>query len=127
MAPPHAETLRPAAGAREVRRFPKGHGRAFVSDPRQCRGISTDGPGAFAAGDTYSGLKMPVSIIARDDDRLVNSDVQSTRLHRDIPQSSFDRAHGAGHMVHQTATDAVMSAIEEVTSLEGPLRKPEAE
>jgi pimeloyl-ACP methyl ester carboxylesterase len=73
-------------------------------------------PDAFAASDTYGGLKMPVAIIAGSDDRLVDAEVQSAKLHRDIQQSSFHRVPGAGHMIHQTATEAVMSAIEEVTS-----------
>ncbi len=71
-------------------------------------------PDAFAARDTYSGLKMPVSIILGADDRLVNAELQSARLHREVAHSSFHRVAGAGHMIHQTATEAVMSAIENV-------------
>jgi hypothetical protein len=36
-----------------------------------------------------------------------------TRLHRDVPQSRFHRVPGTGHMIHQTATGVVMSAINE--------------
>jgi pimeloyl-ACP methyl ester carboxylesterase len=46
-------------------------------------------------------------------DRLIDIEDQSARLHADIPQSTFHRVPGAGHMVHQTATNAVMSAIDE--------------
>ncbi len=69
-------------------------------------------PDAFAASATYAGLEMPVAIIAGANDRLVNADVQSGRLHAAIPHSSFHRVPGAGHMIHQTATAAVMAAIE---------------
>jgi pimeloyl-ACP methyl ester carboxylesterase len=57
---------------------------------------------------------MPVAIIAGAEDRLVDAGDQSARLHGDIPQSSFHCVAGAGHMIHQTATEAVMSAIEKV-------------
>ena len=63
---------------------------------------------------------MPVAIIAGSDDRLVDPEVQSAKLHRHIPQSSYHRVRGAGHMIHQTATGAVMAAIEEVATIEGP-------
>jgi pimeloyl-ACP methyl ester carboxylesterase len=71
-------------------------------------------PDAFDSSDDYMNLKMPVVIIAGDEDRLVDIDSQSARLHSDIVQSKFVRVPGNGHMVHQTATAAVMSAIEEV-------------
>jgi len=57
---------------------------------------------------------MPVVIVAGDEDRLVDIDAESTRLHHDIPQSRFHRVPGEGHMIHQTATGVVMSAIDEV-------------
>jgi pimeloyl-ACP methyl ester carboxylesterase len=58
---------------------------------------------------------MPVVIVAGEKDRLIDIDNQSARLHRDVTQSTFHRVPRAGHMVHQTATDAVMSAIDEAT------------
>ena len=42
---------------------------------------------------------------------------QSRRLHRAIPQSTFHPVPRSGHMVHQTDTDTVMSAIDEVFAL----------
>ena len=71
-------------------------------------------PGAFHFSDEYANLKMPVAIVAGDEDRLVDIDAQSSRLHSDIPQSKFHRVPETGHMVHQTATGVVMSAINEV-------------
>ena len=73
-------------------------------------------PGAFDFQDEYANLKMPVSIIAGEEDRLINIDEQSHRLHGNIAQSKFHRVPGAGHMVHQTATSSVMSAINQVSS-----------
>jgi pimeloyl-ACP methyl ester carboxylesterase len=71
-------------------------------------------PDAFTFQDQYTALKMPVSIVAGEDDRLVDIDEQSSRLHADVVQSTFHRIPGTGHMVHQTATGSVMSAINEV-------------
>ena len=68
---------------------------------------------AFAMRGSYAGLKMPLVIIAGDDDRLIDIDDQSGRLHEDVTQSTFRRVRGPGHMVHQTAPAAVMAAIDE--------------
>jgi pimeloyl-ACP methyl ester carboxylesterase len=56
---------------------------------------------------------MPVIIIAGEEDRLVDIDKQSARLHREVTQSTLHRVPGVGHMVHQSATDMVMAAIDE--------------
>ena len=71
-------------------------------------------PNAFALRGKYADLKMPVVIIAGDQDRLVDTDAQSARLHEELPRSTFRRVTPAGHMVHQTATALVMMAIDEV-------------
>ena len=73
-------------------------------------------PGAFAARESYGDLKMPVVIIAGQDDRLIDIDDQSAQLHRDVTQSTFHPVGGAGHMVHQTATKRVMAAIDEAAA-----------
>jgi pimeloyl-ACP methyl ester carboxylesterase len=70
-------------------------------------------PDAFYFRDQYANLKMPVVIVAGDEDRIVDVDTQSARLHREVPHSRFHRALGIGHMIHQSATDVVMSAINE--------------
>ncbi|MEP9378371.1 alpha/beta hydrolase [Aquabacter sp. CN5-332] len=67
-------------------------------------------PYAFAARDEYQSLSMPVAIIAGDADRVVSFS-QSKRLHREIQGSTLHRLRGAGHMIHQTHTAAVMGAI----------------
>ena len=78
-------------------------------------------PDAFYFQDSYADLKMPVSIIAGEDDRLIDIDNQSARLHGDIVQSTFRRVPGSGHMIHQTATLAVMAAIDDIA---GATRNP---
>jgi pimeloyl-ACP methyl ester carboxylesterase len=79
-------------------------------------------PGALAARRDYGNLRMPVVIIAGDDDRLVDTDEQSARLHREIGHSTLRRIAGIGHMVHQTRTELVMSAIDEAAGRRQPTR-----
>jgi pimeloyl-ACP methyl ester carboxylesterase len=73
-------------------------------------------PDALAFRGRYADLRMPVVIIAGEQDRVVDIERQSGRLHRQIEQSVFHRVRGAGHMVHQTATHDVMSAIDEAAA-----------
>lgn len=70
-------------------------------------------PAAFAFRKDYAALTLPVAIIAGEDDRLVDTEKQSARLHREVSQSTLRRVVGVGHMVHQSATDEVMATIDE--------------
>ena len=78
-------------------------------------------PDAFQFRDQYANLKMPMVIVAGEEDRLVDIDTQSERLHRDVPQSRFHRVPETGHMIHQTATGVVMPAIDEVATARSSL------
>ena len=101
--------------------FPKG----MALRPSQIRASAAESalmiPDAFQYRDKYANLKMPLVIVAGDEDRLVDIDAQSAQLHRDVPQSRFHRVPGTGHMIHQTATGAVMSAVDEVASARSAL------
>lgn len=103
----------PSAVPKKFDGFPK----EMALRPSQLRASAAESaltiPGAFALRKDYAALTMPVAIIAGKDDKLVDTDKQSVRLHRDIPQSTLHRVPGVGHMVHQSATDVVMAAIEE--------------
>jgi pimeloyl-ACP methyl ester carboxylesterase len=79
-------------------------------------------PTAATARASYGQLKMPVVIVAGEEDRLIDIDDQSARLHEEIPGSTLHRVPGAGHMVHQTATDLVMNAIDEAALAAGRRR-----
>ncbi len=74
-------------------------------------------PDASARSARYDELKMPIVIVAGEQDRLVNINEQSGRLHAELPESKFHRVPDAGHMVHQTATICVMKAIDEAATL----------
>jgi pimeloyl-ACP methyl ester carboxylesterase len=71
-------------------------------------------PSAVGARQRYARLRLPVAIIAGDGDRMVSTEAQSGRLHWDIAQSEFRELPETGHMVHHTATGAVLAAIERV-------------
>jgi pimeloyl-ACP methyl ester carboxylesterase len=92
--------------------------REMALRPSQIRASAAESalmiPDAFQLRSKYADLNMPVVIIAGEEDRLVDIDTQSARLHGDVSQSKFHRVSGNGHMIQQTATDQVMSAIREV-------------
>jgi pimeloyl-ACP methyl ester carboxylesterase len=68
-------------------------------------------PAARAFQNRYQELKMPVVIVTGADDRVVESS-QSQKLHRQIAHSTLRWIPRGGHMVHQTATAEVLSAID---------------
>jgi pimeloyl-ACP methyl ester carboxylesterase len=104
-------------GPRSVPKKFEGFPKVMAVRPSQIHASAAESalmiPDAFHFSGEYVHLKMPVVIVAGDEDRLVDTATQSLRLHSDIPQSKFHRVPGTGHMVHQTATGVVMSAIDE--------------
>jgi pimeloyl-ACP methyl ester carboxylesterase len=62
-------------------------------------------------------LRMPVVIVAGEKDRLLDTSWHSKRLHERLPHSTLRVVPGAGHMVHHTATEAVIGAIDEAAAL----------
>jgi pimeloyl-ACP methyl ester carboxylesterase len=105
-------------GPRSVPSKFDGFPREMAVRPSQIRASAAESalmiPDALSFQNQYAQLKMPVSIIAGENDRLIDIDQQSSRLHADLLQSTFHRVPGNGHMVHQTATGAVIEAINEV-------------
>ena len=108
--------MRQIFGPAPVPRKFDGHRRDGSSPPSIRLGIRRNSsmvPDAFASQKDYANLKMPVVIVAGEEDRLIDINKQSARVHGDITQSILHRIPGAGHMVHQTATIALMAAIDE--------------
>lgn len=112
-----AKIFGPRSVPKKFGAFPK----EMALRPSQIRASAAEAalmiPDAFRMRKQYAQLKMPVVIIAGVDDRLIDIDTQSARLHSDISQSRFHRIAGNGHMIQQTATDRVMSAIREAADL----------
>ncbi len=89
--------------------------------PSQVQAVSEEGslmvPSAFAFRNRLHDLSVPVMIVAGDGDKIVNTEKESVRLHEELPESKLRIVKGAGHMVHHTAPEEVMEAIDELASM----------
>jgi pimeloyl-ACP methyl ester carboxylesterase len=73
----------------------------------------------------YRELSVPVRLIAGADDRIVDTERHSARLHKELGTSTFRSLLRCGHMVHHAAPEEVVAAIAAVgliRSGEGPSR-----
>src|ERR1700728_962653 len=97
-----AKIFGPKSTPTKFEQFPK----EMAFRPSQIRASAAESalmiPDAFHFVDKYPELKMPVVIIAGEDDRLIAIDKQSARLHSDVSQSAFHRVAQNGHMIYQT-------------------------
>ena len=86
-----------------------------IVSPSQLRASGAESalmiPAAHNFQQEYRRLRLPVVIAAGAEDQFVESE-QSAKLHGDISQSMLRMISGAGHMVHQTATLEILSAID---------------
>jgi pimeloyl-ACP methyl ester carboxylesterase len=108
------------------KKFEEGYPKEMALRPSQVGAAGAESALMIPDASRYATLKMPVVIIAGDEDRLIDINTQSARLHRDIPQSRLHRIPANGHMIHQTATGVVMSAINELEQLAQTAKRPEA-
>jgi pimeloyl-ACP methyl ester carboxylesterase len=120
-----AKIFGPKSVPEKFEAFPK----EMALRPSQLRAAAAEStmmiPDAFRTRYQYANLKMPVVIIAGDEDGLIDTDTQSARLHSDISQSNFHRLPRNGHMIQQTATDQLMSAIREIAGSSAKLSAAE--
>lgn len=61
----------------------------------------------------YGELKLPVSLLAGDEDAALVTAEQSAKLHAALPHSRLKIIERAGHMLHYAAPQTVIAAIEE--------------
>lgn len=108
--------FRPQPVPQKFEGFPK----AMAVRPSQIRASAAEAalmiPAAFHSSKSYRELTLPIIIIAGEDDRLIDIEEQSGRLHSEVRQSKMRRIAGVGHMVQQSATGEVMSAIDEAAA-----------
>jgi pimeloyl-ACP methyl ester carboxylesterase len=109
-------TMVPPPPIRQRQGFPEGCGQPVGTIRATAAEAALMIPDAFATRGDYADLKMPLVIISGDQDRLVDIDAQSARLHKAVAESTFRRVCGVGHMVHQTAPGAIMAAIDEAAA-----------
>ena len=63
-------------------------------------------------------MSVPTVVVAGADDRLLSTELAvRTRLHERLPHSELRIVPGSGHMVHHTAPQAVMAAIDRAAAL----------
>jgi pimeloyl-ACP methyl ester carboxylesterase len=112
--------LRKMFGPRSVPEKFTGFPKEMAGRPSQIRASAAEAalmiPAAFASSKTYNELAMPMIILAGEDDRLIDIDEQSGRLHDEVKQSKLHRIAGAGHMIQHSATRNLMAAIDEAAA-----------
>ncbi len=90
--------------------------REMMLRPVQLRANAEDAafmvPAAGAMSKRYAELDLPVTLIAGEDDVVVDPQAHSVRLHDELPESGLFVVPGVGHMVHYAALDRVANAID---------------
>jgi len=98
-------------------RFKEEYSTGMALRPSQVRATSGDGalmiPGALALRNRYKDLRLPVAIIAGENDRVVWAR-RAEELAEKIPGSTLQILPGVGHMVHYAAPEIVLRAVEAV-------------
>lgn len=83
--------------------------------PSQLRASAADTammiPGAMQMAQRYAELRMPVTVLAGDGDKIVDPKAQSERLGHALPASDVQIIPGAGHMLHHIDPAVVIAAI----------------
>lgn len=69
-------------------------------------------PSAASLEKRYRELSLPVTIMAGSGDLQARFELHSQRLHKELPQSELIVVPDVGHMIHHSAPDTVMSAID---------------
>ncbi|WBH15552.1 alpha/beta fold hydrolase [Sphingomonas radiodurans] len=87
----------------------------LILRPQQLRATAADSgqmPAAAARlAKRYGELKLPVTILWGEGDKLVDQSIQSARLLRELSQAVGLEIAGGGHMIHHVRPDLVTNAI----------------
>jgi pimeloyl-ACP methyl ester carboxylesterase len=70
-------------------------------------------PAAASLAPRYAEIELPVTIVTGKDDRIVDYQAHSSRLHREIPDSTLMTLPGVGHMAHYAAKGQLASAVDD--------------
>lgn len=112
--------LRQLFGPKPVPQKFDGFPKSLAVRPSQLRAGAAEAalmvPAAMLSAKTYGELAMPVTILAGEDDRLIDIDEQSGRLHDEIKHSKMRRVPNAGHMIQQSDTADLMAAVDEAAA-----------
>jgi pimeloyl-ACP methyl ester carboxylesterase len=66
----------------------------------------------------YRELRLPVVIIAGEEDRAVKPKGQSLRLHRELARSEMRLEPGLGHMLHYMVPEVIVDAVDNIAAAE---------
>ena len=92
--------------------------REMMVRPVQLRANAEDAafmvPQAKSSSERHRELRMPVAIVAGAEDKVIDVEAQSRRLHRELKGSTLAIVAGAGHMVHHAAPDDVVAAVDDL-------------
>ena len=90
--------------------------REMMLRPLQLRADAEDAafmmPQARSLSKRYGELKMPVTVLAGQDDRILDPKAHSQRLHEALAQSELHVVPGIGHMLHHIAHDLIVAAVD---------------
>jgi pimeloyl-ACP methyl ester carboxylesterase len=113
------DTLRRVFAPRAVpERFSKVYPLRLAMRPSQMRAVDEEAgslrSAARALSPLYGEVRVPVHLIAGSEDRIVDTEQHSARLHRELADSTFVRVPRCGHMVHHAVPEEVAAAIAEM-------------
>jgi pimeloyl-ACP methyl ester carboxylesterase len=121
VSPPMAAAMLPALVKRSFAplpvpdRFAKGFPAGLALRPSQIRAEAEDTAmmisAAAAMHDRYRELRMPVTIMAGTEDRIVDHRRHAIRLSKEVAHSTLRLVPSAGHMIHYAVPDQVVEAI----------------
>ncbi|WP_142847473.1 alpha/beta fold hydrolase [Telmatospirillum sp. J64-1] len=99
-------------------RFTQGFPTSLCFRPWQIRAAAEDSatmiPWVAEMQHRYHELRIPVTIMAGDQDKIVDVNRHSMRLHQDIPHSELNVLPDAGHMLHYADPQRIAHAIHTV-------------
>jgi pimeloyl-ACP methyl ester carboxylesterase len=106
----------------------------FLLRPGQLRAQAAEAammvPCAMALSQRYDQLKVPVTLIAGTQDKVVSPSHNSERLQRELHESQLELEPGVGHMSHYADPERVLKAVDALAAQVGepvPVRSPRAE
>jgi pimeloyl-ACP methyl ester carboxylesterase len=91
--------------------------------PSQIRAAAAEAglmiPAAAKLEKRYRELTMPVTIMAGTGDKQALFALHSEKLHKELPHSELIAVPDVGHMIHHTAPEKVMEAIDKLAGASG--------
>lgn len=89
--------------------------RELMLRPSQLRADAEDAAcmrsDARSLSRRYADITVPVTLVAGEEDQVVDLQAHSSRLHRELPQSRLFAVPRTGHMAHHSAQDLIVRAL----------------